>query len=397
MKNSNYLFSKNTVIKWKPHIENGKIVVSIHAREDQLFSGREIYQLIGKVNFLIKKWGNAKIPITIDLGNANFIDKLTFVILESICYSLIVEYSIPVQIYMNVKGNIATYESRFSPMKLLNGTNIDEIKKYKIEFDNNIYLTHYRKVVDGVGKESTNYLGDVQQEIDSFLKNLEIKEALRNEIALVVTELVGNSCEHAETDCLVDIDVTPDTNTESAQVYYGINIVVINFSLKLLGDDIKKNILDKKKAELSERYQKVIDAYELHSCYFDQHRYYEEDFRNITAFQTRISGRDNCFKTGGTGLTKLIEALETESEAYRCYVISGKRCINFYKDMLRYNKNGWIGFNQQNDYLNYIPYIEDDNKNEGARSVVGDDLIYMPGTAYNLNFVMKGGNYVGKQ
>lgn len=52
---------------------------------------------------------------------------------------------------------------------------------------------------------------------------------------------------------------------------------------------------------------------------------------------------------------KLIRSLENQSDAYRCYVISGKRCINFYRDFLEYTSNGWISFNKNNNYLEERP------------------------------------------
>ena len=79
-------------------------------------------------------------------------------------------------------------------------------------------------------------------------------------------------------------------------------------------------------------------------------------------------------------MTKLIRSLENQSDAYRCYVISGKRCINFYRDFLEYTSDGWIGFNKKNNYLEERP----------ETGVVDHCFINMPGTAYNLNFIMKG-------
>ena len=79
-------------------------------------------------------------------------------------------------------------------------------------------------------------------------------------------------------------------------------------------------------------------------------------------------------------MTYFIKSLEEKSVKHRCYVISGTRCINFYEDMIEYDGGGWIGFNPENDYFNSIP----------GEDVVTECLIYMPGTAYNFNFIMKG-------
>ena len=79
--------------------------------------------------------------------------------------------------------------------------------------------------------------------------------------------------------------------------------------------------------------------------------------------------------------------MEERSDAYRCYVVSGKRAVNFYKELLEYNDDKWIGFNQENDYISKIPSEIDENN-----LVISESLMYMPGTAYNLNFVMKEGD-----
>ena len=112
----------------------------------------------------------------------------------------------------------------------------------------------------------------------------------------------------------------------------------------------------------------------------------EDDFYNISAFQHKISGRKQLTSgTGGTGLTKLIKALQEISEAYRCYVISGTRALNFHHEFLEYNKDGWIGFNNDNNYFESIP----------QEGIATECFINMPGTAYNLNFIFKEGNDCG--
>ena len=107
--------------------------------------------------------------------------------------------------------------------------------------------------------------------------------------------------------------------------------------------------------------------------------YKEEDFFNIASFQHKISGSIKKNTTGGTGLTKLVSSLEKQSDAHKCYLITGNRALWFFHQYLEYNQDGWIGFNTENDFLNKTP----------AYTVIGPNSIYLPGTAYNLNFVMK--------
>ena len=62
-------------------------------------------------------------------------------------------------------------------------------------------------------------------------------------------------------------------------------------------------------------------------------------------------------------------------------MISGERALWFNKDNLEYDSNGWISFNANNDFFTTVP----------SEGTVTGNTIYMPGTAYNLNFVMERG------
>ena len=71
--------------------------------------------------------------------------------------------------------------------------------------------------------------------------------------------------------------------------------------------------------------------------------------------------------------------MEERSDTHNCYMVSGERAIFFRQELLNYNEDKWIGFNECNDYFNNRP----------SNSVLGLGHIYMPGTAYNLNFAMR--------
>ncbi len=385
MKDIELLFRNNGSIG-KNQIKLDGTVLNIYFKlENNLFSGIEINYLIKIINAFHKKYGNLKIRINIHIGKVIFIDKLAYVFFECVCYYLIEKYGHPVQIYMQEKRDIYTHGIISSPLILLNDTKQKSILKFPKHFRFDLYGYHFRKLVKCEKAEETNYLGELDEQIDRFLKPFGIDKTCRNEIALVIIELVGNACEHARSDCLLDIDIAPDyrkvkNNKEiDDNYYYGINIAVINFSSKKIGSDIYSNVLQKSDEEMPERYGKVIEAYNNHLQMFNQD-YKSEDFCNMTAFQKKISGRKEKFKTGGTGLPTLIKSLEDKSDTYRCYMISGDRCINFYSDLLEYDEDGFIGFNEEKDYINKIP----------KKGVVTDCLIHMPGTAFNLNFVMKG-------
>lgn len=191
----------------------------------------------------------------------------------------------------------------------------------------------------------------------------------------VAVELAGNSHEHAKSNCLIDIDVAPGySKIDREGNYYGVNLVVLNLSDILMGYGIKDKINNK----CGDRYNSVSEAYINHSKYFDSN-YTEEDFFIIASFQDKISGNKDKFCTGGKGLTKLIASLEERSDTYCCYMISGNRILNFAHDVLEYDNDGWIGFNDEKNFLECLP----------RKNVIGTNNMYFPGTAYNLNFVLK--------
>lgn len=383
MKNLDLLFSENCYNYGKIHKGRESYLVCRIKSMNDLWTGYDIRRMIGFTNEVIHRYNKVKIPLHFVLDGETFIDKLTYVFLECICYYLICK-GYPVQIFMNVKCEIGIEGIGSSPLLLLNDTKLKSVRLFPEKFKKDIYGNHFRRIITSYDM-STNIIGNIYTEIDTFLKIFEVTDDFRDKVALTIAELAGNAIEHAETDCLLDIDVTTayeKKGDEKRRQYYGVNIAVVNFSKKLLGDDLNNKLLNSNDKNIQKRYAKVLEAYNYHSQYFDT-EYLVEDFFNITSFQHKISGRKNVDgETGGTGLTLLIKSLQELSEAYRCYVISGNRCINFQHKFLEYDKDNWIGFNEDNNFFTAVPNKE----------LVTECLIYMPGTAYNLNFVMKGDN-----
>jgi len=378
MDNINKIFECNNNGTYKTKISNGAIIFECNDTE---FSGITIGKIINFVNTVHTKYRNLKIPLIFSFKNVLLADKLSYILFECICYSLIKNYNHLVYLYWNPQKDILTEGVFSSPLKLLNEGNIESIKKYPEKFKMDIFLNHFRRVIDGKNKETTNYLGNLLQELDSFLKYFCITQEYRDQITEVITELVGNACEHGCTDCLLDIDITNDhlkevSNVQQEGTYYGINIAIVNFSDILLHTGIKEKI--SKEELMTGRYLELKKAYEFHKKHFtDNYKY--EDFCNIATLQDKISGRFQHNLSGGTGLTKLIQSLQEKSDSNACYVISGNRSIYFHKELLNYDENGWIGFNESNDFFKTPP--ED--------RVISGCYIFFPGTAYNLNFIMK--------
>ena len=378
MKNLDMLFKRNDMIPRKNSFCQKRIIFRNTKTE---FNGDIIRNIIGFIKYIHNKYPAQKIPIEFHLGNIYVADKLTYIIFECICYYLIYNCGHHVEIYLKPEEDILTYGINSSALKLLNSTDKENIRKFQKKFRQEIHMNHFRKLISGQDKQTTNYVGNLMQDIDNFLKFFGILEEYRDQITEVIGELVGNACEHGNTDCLLDIDVSPDhAKLEDGEQldgkFYGINIAILDFSEELLGTGISEKIQTKNFG--SERYEALDRALEFHKNYFNEDYTYE-DFCNIAALQDKISGRQEYNLQGGTGLTKLIYALQSKSDMDKCYVLSGEHCVLFQKDLLQYDEQRWLGFNAESDFFNHLPDL----------SVFSRCQIFFPGTAYNLNFVMR--------
>jgi len=348
---------------------------------DKEFGAKQVLDVIAFVNGVHLKYKGVNLPVYFNFNTVNIIDKLSYIILECICYSLISDYHQAVAISWKPRKNIQTQGVFSSPLAILNTNIAKTSQKYLDKFKFEIYKFHFRKVVTE-DKSDTNYLGSLQQDIYNFLSTFYIEEDYKDAIVEMIGEIVGNAIEHTQSQCLLDIDVTTDYVKSIEEIvqngsYYGINIVILNYSDTLFGDGIKKRI-ENCELQSNERYMKLEEAYKYHKENFSEN-YTFEDFCNIASIQHKISGNKNKGKAGGRGLTTLIKSLQDKSDNDNCYMLSGKRIIVFEKDSLEYDDNEWLGFNNEKNFFSKIP----------SPLVINECIVDFPGTAYNLNFIMK--------
>lgn len=285
---------------------------------------------------------------------------------------------------INFEDSILSYYAKSSPLFLLTyqkvigaQANFEKISEDYIKaFENQLESQHIRKIIkkeelgtDANSKFSTN--------VSLTLGFLDMEEAQVDSICEVISELVDNAGEHADADCLVDIDITPEhIKRDSEDSYYGVNIVVLNFSKELLGNHIEDVL--KSDTSPNEWYMKLKEARSFHKNFWND-IYTERDFYIMSAFQNKISTRSEDYYTGGTGLTKLIAALEYQSDAYKCFVWTGNRTLAFWHPLLQLDDSDWVGFNNEKNFVQSPPNTDIFQKSK----------IYFPGTAYNLSFVLK--------
>lgn len=375
---NNILNSSNRSIRISP---NKVYIYETHAEKIDI---AEIRRILNFVNAIKSKHRLSLLPILINLKNSIFDDKLSYILLECICFNLIEKEGCKLTLRFNCKHEIYNEGIKTSCLKYVNGTK-EGLNKFKKLFKFDIFQSHFRKIVsfETYSIESTSRM---VQDIDNYLKGCGIQKAYRTIVSDIVGELLDNSIEHSLSDCLIDLDVTRDyekINSNPDDNYCGVNIVVLNFSETMLCDGIYHKIkkiddceYDDKK--ITPRYYDVIRARAFHSQYWNE-RYTEKDFYTIASFQHKISSREDTFATGGTGLTQLLRGLQEKSDAYECYMLSANRRYNFLKSILSHDIDEWIGFNENSDFLNTLP----DPK------FISNSTLFLPGTAYNLNFVLK--------
>lgn len=331
----------------------------------------QIYDILQLLKYATEHSWVRKLPLNINLGRTIFWDKLTYVLLEIMCYYVINVKKYRIYISYKARKDIWSEGIEYSPLKNMR----DGYDKFNKKFEFDLSGRHYRNLVD-FSKDNV-VLSKIMGDINSYLINNGFDKTYCNQIAETMIELVGNAEEHGGTDCLIDLNVTDSEYAkidDTVNTYYGLSAVVINFSHNLFHEQLQDRFLSGE--ELPPRYNCVKTALENHSKYFDDN-YTKNDFYTISCFQHKISGTKA--ESGGTGLTNLIQSLEEKSDTHDCYMLSGNRTLYFREDCLDYDDDKLIGFNESNNYIYQPPNKE----------LFQTIKTYVQGTAYNLSFVMK--------
>lgn len=375
MKDEELLISENEIFE-------SKIRIPFEAKSIIFKSNQKRFgltQIKSILNFMIiarKKYKLSIFPVKIKLGECIFEDKLSYIMLEILLEYLIREEQIVCDLEFKCNHNIFNEGIKTSFLRFIN----NKIDPAFISKKNRsaISFSHYRKIIS-MDTYDIATISRTVQDIDTFLKTHQVQEEYRSAVSDVIGELVDNALDHSNSDCLLDLDITNDyvkRDDKDNSQYCGVNIVILNFSDILLGNNIKEKLSNNSIETLGKRYAELNKAYKYHSRTFGGN-YDEQSFFAIAAFQHKISSRNSS--TGGTGLTCLIKTLEEKSDAYNCYVITGNKKIHFKKEFLIYDEDEWIGFNESCNFLSDLP-----NKN-----IISKSPFFFPGTAYNLNFVLK--------
>lgn len=372
------IFQKNKLslneLPKKINLNKGIVVIYNKSTE---FGGTQVKNFLGKIDYIIKRYGKACKAISIRFDIFNPKDKLSYILFEYIIYTLLKEFHQNIYVYApKVENSIQTEGVQNSLLKEWICRAITK-DRFLNQFGNRIKQTNFRRIIEPNDNLAVSTL---MTDIKSYLKFFYIDRDDSSKISEIISELADNACEHAKSQCLIDIDVSEKPyykDDDDSTSYYSVNLCVLNFSDIYLGDTIKEKV-ENKKYRNSARYEKLKRAFEIHKQFFNED-YNEKKFFMLAAFQNRISGRTNETETGGKGLSQLIRELEDKAESHNCYVMSGKDVIIFRPEFLEFDDDGWIGFNNNNNFLNERP----------DKKVIKFSDTFLNGTAYNLTLIYR--------
>ena len=379
MKHIDYLYKNNVGSFALPHLKNNRTFE--YKSNVKRIDFAEIAKLIRFFSAAEKKFGNSRfLRYKLYFKQVEFADKLSYVLLECLLYHQIIILGKDVEFYVEkYKNTIFTEGCLDSCLQFTHNK-----ESYKKTFLRTITAVHYRKVI-----EYDAYMADlssisaVMMDLTIFLKNCGLKQSPANSAAEIVSELIDNALEHSLSDCLVDVDVSRQpyfyTDKSRQTTCFAVNIAVLNFSDFMLGKNIGECLEQREKN--NEAYKKLDRIKKKHEEYFD-YEYTKSQFYMMSAFQNKISSRKNVDDTGGKGLTKLIDELQSSSVSDVCYVVSDDTCLFFVKDYIKQDENKWVGFNFENNCE--LP---------PNRNIIKKSPLNIFGTAYNLTFAFdKEGN-----
>ncbi|MFK4945001.1 MULTISPECIES: hypothetical protein [Lactococcus] len=370
MENLSLIYTKNIDREKKIHFDRRKKSFVFETKETE-FTGKTLNRLLRFIQ-TAKKYGNLGKPNLTFVFESDivFADKLTYIIFECLCYSL-VEQGYKIKLFICPEPSILTYGVLSSPLLNLNH---NDVVGFQERFNQIIDKIHYRRLIKISSPK--DLLSILTSDIATFLKNNGLDMEAAYQLGEISAELAGNSLEHGMSDCIIDIDVssTHEHEQETGE-FVGINLSIINFSDKKFGDLLEDNLENNFK---DDKYQRLKEIYSTHENYFSK-IYPNEVFFTLASLQPKISGqyKKSINGIGGLGTLRLLKALREKSFEDSCYLLTGTHIVRFL-DGLFSTENEWIGFNKENDFL--LPPDPE---------VISKSPVNISGAAYNLNFIIK--------
>lgn len=341
----------------------------------EYFSSTSIYKILEHIKFIIENnldYFHLKIII-----NTKFIaDEATLITFEMLLYYLLKNNICNITYTFIVDKNLLGYEHFRTSNLYKYNTKIINSKEFIQLFEKETYINqnHFRKIcINNEENKKGVFLSILFSDINTFLSAYNIEESYIEDLSETITEIVGNSLEHSDGDCILDIKVAID----KVNNYKNINVTTITVCDTLLSTNVKEYIENTNKESYSPRNEIVLQAYEKHKNFFSD-KYDIDAFSTISAFQKYVTTRKNVTQSGGTGLTTLIKQLKARAKNDYCYVLSGNDIIYFKEPFLDLTEDGLIGFNKYNNYMSDRP----------SEEIVFKGKNRFNGTIYNLSFIL---------
>lgn len=352
---------------------------------ETIFTSKSLLYIAINFYKIMRTYRYSDITVELDLLEVKrFADKNTYLILDLFIFYLL--YNCPnIRLYISINislnsiihnGLITTALFRVSN----DSKGMIERKKFIDTYLKAfIDLKYFRKIY--TGDELNDMLAsNVATNVDIILKPY-FEENWRDQVVEALSEIICNACSHNKNTIILDIDICDQVESklkEDENTYKALNVSILNIGENLLYDRIMDNVKNRKYKENDVVYKNVYLAYDNHKTLFDD-SYNENDFFIITAFQKRVSSRSLESGPAGTGLTRLLQNITGKTEDNFSYVLSGKNGIIFKNEFLNVTKEGFVGFNYNNNYIRERP----------DRQVIIRCPIFIPGTIYQLHLVRR--------
>ena len=358
-------------------------LVNIYFKNNEL-SGYTLFELSKKIKYL-KKFRYLKLSILFKMKDIVFLDKITCLIFDRLLLDLCETTNFTIMFEADIEFNALKNQSFLSTILyyLLENQSNGTLDKKK--FIHNYYqrqlgnIYHYRRMVRHDEFSDHSLQSKIYSDVASVLGVFVSDSEWVDDVSETVAELVNNVDSHTISDCLIDIDINSDIvdTSDNNSKCSSINIAVMNFSDNNIFDQVKDNVLKKIYPETDPLYKRIYYAYDNHKTQFSTD-YLEDVFFMVTAFQNHVSTRETTSGTGGTGLPTLVNNIINKTRSDFSYLLSGTRMLVFHSDYLTFDKDGFIGFNEENDYFT-----------KPASKYVRDfSPLYIPGTIFLLQLII---------
>lgn len=203
MKNTSLLFAYNNQKTSNVYMKQRRCVIRCHS---EYLDGDSLMRVVKYMNGIKEKYGKLKPLVIIDFGKVKVVDKLVYIMLETICFSIIHDLGFEVKLKIQVIKHIISngFDDKTPLYILTKNKPVHENCRDFIEYCEQTYIfkeNHYRRIVSADESDESEIFCKIMSEVRAFLKNYYGDLERIKQIAEIVAELCGNAWEHSKSDC----------------------------------------------------------------------------------------------------------------------------------------------------------------------------------------------------